>query len=142
MGVTPSAFAFSAESTTIAAAPSVMPDEFPAVTVPVFGLKTGGELRQPGQVGVGPRVLVLRELHLALACPAPSPRRSPRANRPSSHARAALCWLRRAKASCSSRGMRYCSARVSAVSPMSCPLSGHRKPSWYIPSTASWWPMR
>ena len=56
----------SAESTTSAAAPSVMPEELPAVTVPVSSLKTGGQLGEPGEVGVGARVLVRDELDLAL----------------------------------------------------------------------------
>ena len=125
MGATPSALALSAESTTTAAAPSVMPDELPAVTVPVLSLKTGGELRE---ARAGRR----RRAECSSFAKSTSPflpgtftGKVSAANRPSSQARAARCWLRRAKASCSSRGMRYCSARVSAVSPMSLSQSGH-----------------
>ena len=51
-----------------AAAPSVMPEEFPAVTVPPSSLKTGGSLPQRRQRGLRARVLVARDLLLALAC--------------------------------------------------------------------------
>ena len=50
---TPSSRARSAASTTIAAAPSVMPDELPAVTVPPSSLNTGGSL--PSEAGGGVR---------------------------------------------------------------------------------------
>ena len=129
-------------STTRAAAPSVMPDELPG------GDRALRFLEHRGQLGQGGR----RRCRRADARPAtPRSRRSvpgtftgttSARKRPSSQARAARCWLRRANASCSSRGIRYCAASVSAVSPMSCSASGHRKPSWYIPSTAVWSPMR
>ena len=106
MGVTPSAFAFSAESTTTAAAPSVIPDEFPAVTVPVFSWKTGASFASPGRSASARGCSSFANSTSPLR-PGTFTAKVSAANRPSSHARPALCWLRRAKASCSSRGMRY-----------------------------------
>ena len=54
---------------------------------------------------------------------------------PRRSARSALCWLSSANRSDSSRVMPYWRARISAVSPMIKPDSGHEKPSRYIAST-------
>ena len=73
-GAVPIALAFAAVVTTSAAAPSLMPEAFPAVTEPSF-LKAGPQRRLPRHVHAGTRlqhaahhhVLDIRRLH-ARAC--------------------------------------------------------------------------
>ena len=49
IGLTPSSFAFSSLITTIAAAPSLIPEEFAAVTIPSF-LNAGRSFAMPSAV--------------------------------------------------------------------------------------------
>ena len=60
-GSAPSSFAFSSLATTSAAAPSLIPLELPAVTVPSLR-NAGFSARKLVGVGVGPRMLVARQL--------------------------------------------------------------------------------
>ena len=141
IGVTPRDAARSAASTTMAAAPSVMPEELPAVTVPPSSLKTGGSRPRATSVASG-RMCSSRRTSVSPPLTGTFTATISSSKRPAAAALAARCWLRRAKASCSSRGILYIPARRSAVSPITMSDSGQRKPSWYIPSTAGWSPMR
>ena len=140
IGWTPSAAARSCDRSTIAAAPSVIPEELPAVTLPPTGLNAGGSFASDS--GVVSRGCSSRVKSTSPFLPGTFTATVSASKRPSAIARAARSWLRIAKASCSSRPILYCSASVSAVSPITWPASGHRKPSWYMPSTRSWWPIR
>ena len=117
----PSSFARSSVMRTTAAAASLMPQALPAVTVPPF-LKAGGRAASFSIVisGLG---------YSSVSYSFGSPFRCGRGTgeisslkRPSLIARPAFCWLRRAKASCSSLGIEYCSASLSAVSPIPPPI--------------------
>ncbi len=53
MGFTPNSLALSADMMTMALAPSFTPDEFPAVTFPVFGMKAEGSAARSAIVSPG-----------------------------------------------------------------------------------------
>ena len=65
-GSTPAFFAISSVARTRAAAPSVIPEEFPAWTVPFSESKTGGSFERDSTGRPGPRVLVLVHGHAPL----------------------------------------------------------------------------
>src|SRR5262245_38048481 len=113
-GVSPSLLAASSLATSTAAAPSVIWEEFPAVTTP-SGLNAGLSPASRSSV-------------VSRRTPSSTTSRSPpssvaemptisRSNRPSSMARAARSCERRANASSSSRDRPHCSAIISADSP-------------------------
>ena len=147
-GVMPCARAHSAELNTTAAPPSVMPEAEPAVMIPGWPSTTGkvsGSLASPSSVDPGrgcssmANVIVLPRSVTVTGTISAS-------KWPCRWACSALRWLSSAKASDSARVMPYWRARISAVSPMMRPDSGHEKPSRYIAST-NWkcpilWPHR
>ena len=123
-GVTPWRFAASSDSTTIAAAPSVMAEALPAVMVP--SLRNTGLNFAISSSDASARKCSSRSTKAARL---PSPTvigATSFANRPALHARAARRLLSSAYSSCSARGILYSIASVSLVSPMSWLQSGHR----------------
>jgi hypothetical protein len=98
-----------------AQAPSLTPEALPAVTLPPSrnGVPERGQLLQGG---VATRVLVVLDHFGRAFALGDLDRHDFRARRPLAWAAAALCWLRRAKASWSAREMPNCSATFSAVS--------------------------
>ena len=111
--------------TTTAAAPSLVCDELPAVTVPLR-VKRRPQLRERLGRRVAPRPFVDGERDVVIARPAAVRRRRrltvtgtiSSANRPASIAAIARWWLRSANASCSSREMRDSRAWFSATRPV------------------------
>ena len=94
----------SREASSSAAAPSLMPEALPAVTVPPALRNTGRSAASSSGVVCGPRVLV--DLDPAWAAPlraGTSTGTSSRAKRPAAWAAAQCRWLRRAKASWAAR---------------------------------------
>ena len=124
---------------TMAAAPSVMPAELPAVTLPPS--RNTGSSRPSASIVVSGRgcsstaTVVVEPFGPATSTPMIS---AARRSVPS----CAFCWDSSANASCSSRVMSYMSTRFSAVSPMIRPLNGSSSPSRYIASTTSAFPSR
>mmetsp|Transcript_37268 Transcript_37268/g.76054 ORF Transcript_37268/g.76054 Transcript_37268/m.76054 type:complete len:220 (+) Transcript_37268:234-893(+) len=115
-GVKPLAVTASSLATTIAAAPSVMPDAVPAVTVPSF-LNTVGSLPSDSAVvpARGPSSVSNTSMPLR---PLISIGSISDLNLPAALASAQACWLRAPYASVSARVRLYSSARFSAVMPM------------------------
>ena len=127
-GRSPRAFAFSSLMMRTAEAPSVICDEFPAVTLP-SSLKAGFRLARASTVESG-----RMPSSAAKSSPVSLPSSSRTAtgmisfsNRPSAVARAARWWLCTENASSSWREMPHWSAIISA--PMPWPLS------WLCPSS-------
>ncbi len=116
IGVTPSSFAFSSLITTTAAAPSLIPDALPAVTVPSFLNAVLSFERLSFVVpALGPSsVSTITVSFLVLT----STGTISSLNLPSAIAFAAFCWLAAANSSCISRVTPYFSATFSAVIPM------------------------
>ena len=131
-GSRPSARARDAAMRTSAAAPSVIPDEFPAVIVPVSSSKTGFSFARPSSVVSGRGCSSRSTATVAPFFAGTATGTISFARR--SHAASAFCCDRKANSSCSSRGISYLRARFSAVSPMIRPQSGSRNPSLFIPS--------
>ena len=130
-----------ADITTTAAAPSLMPDALPAVTVPASRLNAGRSLASPSTVvpARGPSSLSMIR----------GPRRSgtsigtiSSSNRRSSTARAAFSWLAAANSSWASRVIPYWLARFSAVIPMWMSPNASVRPSWTIESISVLGPRR
>jgi len=116
MGSAPRAAARSSEATARAAAPSLMPEALPAVTVP-SSRKTGGSLARissvvPGRGCSSTSTSSGSPFRFGTSTGAISARK-----RPSSMAAAARRWLSAAKASCSLRPIPNSLATTSAVSP-------------------------
>ncbi len=100
-----------------AAAPSLRPEALPAVTVPL-GRKAGRSPARPSRVVPGlANSSWAKTMGSPLRCGIETGASSPAMN-PRATAAAVRCWLRRARASWSSREIPYWSARFSAVSPM------------------------
>ncbi len=125
--------AASSVATRRAAAPSVMPEALPAVTVPP-ARNTGGSLASDSAVmpsrgcsSCSTRVSPLR--------PSTSSGAISRSKRPLLRAASQRCWLESAQASASARVRPLSAASSSAVSPITSPESGSLKPSRYMPST-------
>ncbi len=95
IGSTPSLSAVSPARTSIEAAPSVIPLEFPAVTDPLSGSKTGLSSANPSVVtparGCSSRSIVSVPFRVSISTGATS-----RSKRPSRHAASARCWVRAA----------------------------------------------
>ena len=120
IGVSPAFLAASADATTTAAAPSLMPDALPAVTVPFFSNRATSFCKISSVVS-------------ARMCSSLSTVISPffvftvtgtisSLNRHDSRAFAASMWLRYANSSAASRVMPYLRPRFSAVFAMPRPL--------------------
>ena len=119
IGVNPCALAPSSEQTNNAAAPSLSPDELPAVTEPLPSVRNAGfSLASPSAVeSARMNSSVVTCLGSPFFCGiATGTISSP--NRPASRAAAAFCCDRSANASWSARLMPCCSATFSAVCPM------------------------
>ncbi len=117
-GVRPRALAFSSLMMRTAAAPSVICDELPAVTLP-SGLKAGFRLARTSAVVSGriPSSVAMTSLVAAPSSSLTASGRISRSKRPSAVARAASCWLRAPKASRSWRDRSHWSAIISAEMP-------------------------
>ena len=115
-GSIPRRAASSALISTSAAAPSLMPEALPAVTVPSFA-KAGRSLASVSAVvpwrGYSSASTAMSPLRWGTTTEAISS-----ANRPAFCASSALAWLAAANASCSARGICQRSATFSAVVPM------------------------
>ena len=89
-------FAAASLAITTAAAPSQMPEAFPAVTTPSF-LKYGGSLASASTVVSGRMCSSAAQARPAWSSGSgPGPARPRPRTRPTSHASRARCWLRRA----------------------------------------------
>ena len=115
--------ASSSDARTVAEAPSVMPDEFPAVMVPVF-TNTGESLAMSSKDA---SIRICSSESSCFVSPffprtATGINSSP--NRFARVAAVAFCWLRSAYWSCSSRVILYKLARFFAVSPITSSDSG------------------
>ena len=116
IGLTPSSLAFSSLITTMAAAPSLIPEALPAVTMPSF-LKAGFRRARVSTVvpGRGPSsVSTITEPFLPLT----STGTISSLNLPSAMAFSHFCWLLAENSSSISRVRCHCSATFSAVMPM------------------------
>ncbi len=115
-GVTPSSLAFSSVITTIAAAPSLIVEALPAVTVPSF-LNAGRSLPRLSAVVLAliPSSLFTMIVSFLVLTSTSTISAS---NLPAACAAAAFCWLAAANASISSLEIFHCSAIFSAVIPM------------------------
>ena len=138
---TPNSLAFSALITTTAAAPSLIPEALPAVTVPSF-LNTGRSLESPsneasflGNSSVSNTIGSPRRCGISTGTISSL-------KRPASIAATARCCDCTAKLSWSSRVIPYCSATFSAVIPMWKPSKPSVKPSRSIVSTTLESPIR
>ena len=141
-GVSPRSAAHRSDARTNAAPPSVMPDDDPAVMIPVCPStlrKSQRQFRQRLERRAVPRMFVAsRTPWTRLLCASSAGNVIGAISRrkcPAFCAASAFCWLSSANWSDSSRVMPYCRARTSAVSPMIRPESGSWKPSRYIAST-------
>ena len=114
IGVTPSSFAFSSLITTIAAAPSLIPEALPAVTTPPSTpLQHFSEPRLSAVVPArGPSSVSTTIVFLRCFT---STGTISSLNLPSAIAFSHFCWLLAANSSSSSRVSPYCSATFSAV---------------------------
>ena len=141
-GRAPRACARSAEATTSAAAPSLMPLALPAVTVPSL-LEGGLQLRERLGGGAGARILVGVERSSAspFFCGTGTATISS-LKLPAAIAAAARAWLCAANASCAARVTWYLSATFSAVMPMWMSANASVSPSWSMWSSTSPWPSR
>ncbi|MPN45471.1 hypothetical protein SDC9_193038 [bioreactor metagenome] len=117
MGVTPSSLAFRSLITTTAAAPSLMPEALPAVTVPPSFLKAGFRAARSCTVTPGRKCSSREKGTVSFLTFTGTGTISP-SNRPSFHAASHFRWLAAANSSCISRVIPYCSATFSAVMPM------------------------
>ena len=140
-GFRPRAAALLAFMTTTAAAPSLMPEALPAVTVPA--LSNAG--RRPDKASR----LVLRLTYSSVSNTTGSPLRwgittgtISSLNLPASWAAAAFCWLAMAKASCWARVISFSLATFSAVMPMWYWLYTSHRPSTIMVSCIFQSPMR
>src|SRR5512132_3491737 len=133
-GRRPSAAARDSDISTRAAAPSVIPEELPAVTLP-FSRKTGGNAASRSSVvsgrGCSSSLTVMVPERLGSGAWTGNVSAARR-----SFAAWAFCCDSRANSSCSPREMSYRSTRFSAVSPMMSSHRGSRRPSRYIASKA------
>ena len=116
IGLMPSSLALSALMTTIAAAPSLIPEAFAAVTVPP-SLKAGRSLAMPsavtpsrGNSSVSKRTVSFLTLMGTGTISS--------LNLPALRAASHFCWLDAANSSCISRVTPYFSATFSAVMPI------------------------
>ena len=125
---------------TRAAAPSVMPEEFAAVTVPVFE-NTGGNFAMFSMVAPI-KGCSSRENTVLPFLPSIVTGTISSLNRSELIAFAARVCEHSPYWSCSSREILYCCARISAVSPITILAIGQMNPSRYMPSTSSWLPIR
>ena len=120
-GARPISRAPRSEASRSAAAPSLRPDEFPAVTEPAPSERKAGLSRaSASRVVSGRRNSSSSTRRGSPFFCAISTAAISAANRPAARAAAAFCCDRSANASWSSRLMPYCSATFSAVSPMEC----------------------
>src|SRR5512132_549348 len=133
-GRRPSAAARDSDISTRAAAPSVIPEELPAVALP-FSRKTGGNAASRSSVvsgrGCSSSLTVMVPERLGSGAWTGNVSAARR-----SFAAWAFCCDSRANSSCSPREMSYRSTRFSAVSPMMSSHRGSRRPSRYIASKA------
>mmetsp|Transcript_104298 Transcript_104298/g.319306 ORF Transcript_104298/g.319306 Transcript_104298/m.319306 type:complete len:222 (-) Transcript_104298:370-1035(-) len=110
----PSSFALLADMSKQSAAPSLIPDALPAVTLPSFGLNAGFNFPSPSA-----EALLLMYSSDSNTPPLPTGTGTIWSlNLLAFCAAAAFCWDARAKASCAARFMPNCSATFSAVTPM------------------------
>ena len=116
IGFTPSSFAFSSLITTIAAAPSLMPEAFAAVTVP-SALNAGRSLLMPSAVTPARGPSSLSNITVSFLTLTGTGTISS-LKRPSAQAFSHFCWLEAANSSCISRVRPYFSATFSAVIPI------------------------
>ena len=116
MGLTPSSFAFSSLITTTAAAPSLMPEAFPAVTIPSF-LNAGRSLAMLSAVVPGRGPSSVSNTTVVFFCFTSTGTISS-LKRPLSIAAQAFCWLAAANSSSCSLVSPHCSATFSAVMPI------------------------
>ena len=134
--------AASALITTSAAAPSLIPEEVPAVTVPSLVERRAQAASRSAVVsgrGCSSRV---HDHGLAPPLRHADRPRSRRRRSPASIAAAARRWLRRAKASCSARLISSSAATFSAVTPMCTSQTAHHSPSRTMESTSGTSPIR
>ena len=126
-GVSPSCAARSAATTMAAAAPSLICDELPAVTVPPA--RKAGRSPASAAADVSRRGPSSTSRVVSVTCGAPLPPPAPStlrtgtgtvssAKRPASIAATARSWLRSAKASCSAREICDAAAWFSATRPV------------------------
>ena len=119
IGFKPSSLAFSADIIIKAEAPSLRPEELPAVTLPVLGINAGGRDCNCSMVNPGRKCSSLSKItgglpfFWGISTGTISSLKSP-----SLVARSTLLWLRRATSSISSRLMFKSCAINSAVCPM------------------------
>ena len=116
IGLTPSSLAFSSLITTTAAAPSLIPEELPAVTIPSF-LNAGRSFARPSAVipALGPSSVSNTTVSFFFLI---STGTISSLNLPSALAFSHFCWLFAANASSSSRVIPYFSQTFSAVIPI------------------------
>ena len=138
-GESPSSFTLAAEPTSKAAAPSLMLDALPAVTVP-SGLKTGFKARSfTSSNFAGPSSI---ENVAVLPRQATSTGTISSSEKPRMTASRACVWLRTAKSSCTCLVKPNFTAHWSAKLPMCLFVNGSVRPSRIIESSTSQWPMR
>ncbi|MNS85357.1 hypothetical protein D3C72_1192190 [compost metagenome] len=123
-GLRPSASTLDFVASTTRAAPSLMPEALPGVTLPP-GLKAAFSV--PSFSRVVSRMCSSFSTSLVPPLAFTSTGTISLAKRPPSEAARARCWLRRAKVSISSRVMPWASERISQVPPMITPQAGSTK---------------
>ncbi len=138
MGVRPSSSAFSADIMTMALDPSLIPEELPAVTFPILGIKPGGRPASFSMVIPGLKCSSLSKIIGGFFLCGTSMGTISSLKSPFFVARSALLWLRRATSSIASR-LILCSCAInSAVCPIiyGLPLNSSRGiPSFKGPSS-------
>ena len=138
IGVTPSSLAFSSDITITAAAPSLIPEAFPAVTIlpgsPSFVLNAGRSFARPSIVELARGPSSVSNTIVCFFCLTSTGTISS-LNAPDSIAAHAFFWLAKANSSSSSRVSPHCSQIFSAVVPIWYPLNASHNASLTIVST-------